>query len=122
MPRGPNRPWRARRDPVTDAHVLASVNAGLVDAARGFYTEMFYTGIADEDRAAEIRRSLFRCAKYLGYSLTASVETHATDGPWIVRFRAIDKKKAREWMIRTYGPDRANWPYNPRRRAAGEQP
>lgn len=121
MPRGPDRQWRARKDPVTDPHVLASVQAGLVDNTRGFYSELFYVGIETEQRAAEIRRSLFRSAKKLGYSLRAQTEL-MPDGSYRVRFHAIDKAKARAWMIRTYGPDRTKWPYNPRQRAPRSEP
>lgn len=113
MPRGPDRQWRRRKEPQTHQHVMASVKAGLTDTSRGFYTELFYTGIETEERAVEIRRALFRAAKNLEYSIRAEVES-LPSGKYQVRFRAIDKTKARAWMVKTYGPDRSKWPYNPR--------
>lgn len=120
MPRGPDRPWRRRKEPQTHAHVMASVQRGFSDTDRGFYTELVYTGIETEERASEVRRSLFRCAKGLGYSMRAEIET-AADGTFQVRYHAIDKTKARAWMVKTYGADRSKWPYNPRARVRKEQ-
>ena len=119
MPRGPDRPWRSRKDPQTHGHVMASVQRGFADPDRGFYTELVYTGIETEERATEIRRSLFRSAKGLGYSMRAEIEP--VPGGFQVRFHAVDKTKARAWMVKTYGADRSKWPYNPRARAPKEQ-
>jgi len=115
MPRGPERQWRAQKQPLTDQLVASSVQGGLVDPQRGFYAERVYKGIETEDRATELKRSLFRCAKRLGYSIHVVVETMPGQ-EFQIRFRAIDKRAARAWMVRTYGPDRTKWPYNPRAR------
>lgn len=119
MPRGPERQWRAQKQPLTHEHVMASVQGGMVDTAKGHYKELVYTGIETKERAAEIKRSLFRCGKRLGYSIKADVE-EAAGGGFQVRFKAIDKAKARAWMIKTYGADRSKWPYNPRYRQPKE--
>lgn len=115
MPRGPERQWRAKKQPLTDQLVMASVQRGVTDPTRGFYAELSYGGIETEERAIEIRRSLYRCAKRLGYSMSAHAEKLA-DGTYRVRFRAIDKAHARAYMVARYGPDRTKWPYNPRAR------
>lgn len=107
MPRGPERQWRRQQTPLTHDHIMASVNAG--------FAEMLYTGCETQERAQEIVRSLYRCAKRLGYSVTAKAEPGA-NGTFDVRFRTFDKTQARAYMIQRYGPDRQNWPYNPRMR------
>ena len=115
MPRGPERQWRAQKQPLTDHLIMSSVQGGLADPQRGFYAERIYQGIETEERAIEVRRSLFRCAKKLGYSIRAEIERMPTS-QFQIRFHAIDKRAARAWMVKTYGPDRSKWPYNPRAR------
>lgn len=112
MARGPGRQWKARKPPFTHEHVQLSVAEGLVDEERGFYAEKLYEGCETQERAEEIRRSLHRCAQHMGFSIRARVEK-AADGTWQVRYHAIDKAKARAWVLATYGPDRSKWPYNP---------
>lgn len=116
MPRGPERQWRARKQPLTDELIHASVNGGLVDRERGFYATRVYVGVETEERAVELKRSLYRCAKRLGFSVLVQVEKVPATGEYQLRYHAIDKAKARAWMLATYGPDRSKWPYNPRRR------
>lgn len=113
MPRGPERQWRRQQPPLTDAHIMASVQGGHV---QGFYREVLYTGIETHDRAVELRRSLYRCAKRLGYSMKADIETLSSEQgvTFQIRYRAIDKTVARAWVMKTYGTDRTRWPYNPR--------
>lgn len=120
MPRGPNRPWKAYKAPNTNEHIMASVAGGFADEERGFYRELLYTGCETQERAQEIKQSLFRCARRLGYSLTATIEA-GPGGTFDVRFRAIDKAKARAYMVARYGPDRQNWPYNPRARTPRQE-
>lgn len=114
MPRGPAPLWKQRKEPITDQYIIASVQGGR-DNTTGHYRELLYTGIEDKERADEIRRSLFRCARYLGYSMKAEIEK-AADGTFQIRFKAIDKDAARLWVIQRYGPDPASWPYDPRRK------
>ena len=80
---------------------------------QGHYAELVYTGCETRERAEEIKRSLYRCAKHLGVSMHAEVEQ--TAGGWQVRFKAIDKAAARAYILARYGTDRTRWPYNPRR-------
>ena len=87
-----------------------------MDPDTGFWPEIVYVGIADADRALEIKRGLFRSAKHLGVSMKADIEPGESGG-YQVRFRAISKKHARAHMVRTYGPDRSAWAYDPRARS-----
>lgn len=111
MPKGPPPQWKRRTEPILDAHVIASLNAGAMDE-RGHYPELIYAGIETPERALRIKRNLFNSAKHLGVSMTAEIE-EAGSG-YQVRYHAIDKSHARAHMIATYGPDRSNWAYDPR--------
>lgn len=106
MPKGPGRPWKARKQPVTDHYIQASVERGMNE--HGHYAELLVTDLADNAEALEIKRSLYRCGKYLGYSIHAEIEKLA-DG-YQVRFKAIDKAKARAYVLAKY-PN--GMPYNP---------
>lgn len=114
MPRGPAPGWRARKPPLLDAHILASVNAAEMNAENGFHGELLYTGCKTKERADEVKRALYRAAKRQGYSVTAKVEKHGAE--FQVRFTAINKEAARRFVVEKYGPDRTAWPYNPRKR------
>lgn len=115
MPKGPGSPMRPRKPPITDDLVKASV-AGGMHPDTGHYQELVYKGMSTHDRALEIKRSLYRCAKYLGYSMQAEIET-AADGTYQVRFRAIDKAKARAYIAAKYKNRLHELPYNPYARA-----
>lgn len=108
MPRGPAPNWSAKKPPYTHDHVQASVAGGL-NADTGHYTTLIYQGCETKERALEIKRSLYRCAKHLGYSMHAQIED-APGGGFQVRFKAIDKATARAYVRQKYG-DRM--PYNP---------
>jgi hypothetical protein len=110
MPKGPGSPLRPRKHPLTDEHIQASV-AGGMNTENGHYRELVYGGIEDPGRALEIKRSLFRCAKYLGYSMTAQVERNP-NGTYQVRFKAIDKVIARKYIAKKF-PNGEGLPYNP---------
>jgi hypothetical protein len=116
MPRGPAPQWKRRIEPVLDAHVLASVNAGPMNPENGHYAVLVYTGCQSMDRAQRIKRNLFNSAKILGYSMGAKIES-LPDGSYQVRFNAREKKYARAAVIAKYGPDRSKWPYDPRKKA-----
>lgn len=108
MPKGPARPWKARKEPVTDHFIMASVERGM-NPSTGHYGELIVNDLASREEAMEIKRSLFRCAKFLGFSMSAHVEQLAS-GSYQVRFRAIDKAMARAYVVKRYG---TNMPYNP---------
>jgi hypothetical protein len=116
MPRGKSAPWRVRKPPFLDSHILASVNAAPMNPETGHFGELVYTGCPTRERAAEVKRALFRAAKRLNYSVTADIE-RSSQG-FAVRFTAIDKQAARRYMVQKYGTDRNAYPYNPRKRAA----
>lgn len=110
MARAPIHAMRQRKAPILDHYVQASIEAGMND--QGHYGELVYAGIEDQLRAIEIRRALFRSAKHLGVSLKADVEAGAGDTHQ-VRFKAIDKAVARQFMAQTYRGREHEMPYNP---------
>lgn len=114
MPKGPGSPLRPRKHPLTDEQIQASV-AGGMNTETGFYAELVYGPIDEQPRALEIKRSLYRCAKYLGYSLKADIEQRP-DGKFQVRFCAIDKVTARKYIAKKH-PGGRGLPYNPYHRA-----
>lgn len=108
MPAGPGRPWKARKEPLTDHFIQASVERGM-NPGNGHYGELIVNELADQGEALEIKRSLYRCAFFLGFSMSARIERLA-DGSYQVRFKAIDKARARAYVLQKYGN---NLPYNP---------
>jgi hypothetical protein len=118
MPRGAAPEWRRRKEPLTDHLIKASVDAvnGIPDGETGRYGTLTYTGMDSKERAQEIRKSLFRCAKYLGFSMHAKPPAKQADGTYSIELTAISKKHAQAFVARTYGPDRSKWPYDPRRK------
>lgn len=125
MARGPAPGWKARKEPVLDDHIFASVTRaggiGKHHPQTGHYAELIIRGFADRDEAIEWQRALYRCALYLHRTGQAPVSMHAKverDGKsaWLIRFKAVDKTIARQHVLDRYGPDRSKWPYDPRRR------
>jgi hypothetical protein len=114
MPRGAGAPLRPRKGPLTDHLIQASVDGGMDDQT-GHFRELVYGGLDTHDRALEIKRSLYRCAKYLGYAMKAEIEG-AGQG-YQVRFKAIDKAKARAYIARLYKDRPHEMPYNPYQRS-----
>ena len=108
-----------------DHLVVAALN-------QGYGKILVYSGIETEERAHEIRRGVYRCAKHRGVSADAgrSVTTSSDDemgvrrqpdGTYILRYRVFDKRQARKRHIERHGTDRSAWPYNPRRPATAEE-
>lgn len=126
MPRGPAPAWRARKEPVLDSWILASVaqagGFGKHHPATGHYSTLVITGLASADEAAEYKRALHRCAFYLhrtgqaAISMSADRPARQPDGTYSISFRAVDKTYARQAVLARYGNDRSKWPYDPRRR------
>ncbi len=120
MPKGPPPVW-TRRDCRFD-HVVAAV------LKQGLDKTVTYAGIGDADRAADIRKGVFRCARHRGVSVSVSWmhsgrETTKSDnwppdrqpdGTYTLLLAAYSKARARKRHLATYGTDRANWPYDPR--------
>lgn len=127
MPRGPAPSWRARKEPVLDHWIWASVQRagglGKHHPTTGHYADLVITGLADRDEADEYKKALHRCAFYLHRTGAAPVSmstdrpARAVDGTYVIRFRVIDKTYAKAAMLARYGNDRSKWPYDPRRRA-----
>lgn len=127
MPRGPAPAWRARKQPVVDDWVLASVNEaggpGKHDPVTGHYARLVIRGLADRGEAEEWRRALYRCAHYLTRAGVADVGVSAVikraGSGYLIEYHAVDKTLARKHVMDKYGPDRSKWPYDPRRRGTG---
>lgn len=117
MPRGSVPEYRRRKEPILDDHLRMSVSKanGTPDPETGHYAELIYAGCATRERAKEIKQALFRAGRYVGVSVSATVEP-AGDGTYRVRFKAINKDHARKYVLEKYGSDRSKWAYDPRRR------
>ena len=116
MPRSATPEWKRRKEPILDHLLHASVAHvnGVYHPETGHYGELIYQGIDTRERAAEIKRALFRAGKHTGHSVSAKIEKSG-DG-YLIRFKAIDKNMARKYMLDHYGADRTRWPYSPFRR------
>lgn len=124
MPKGPPPAW-SRRDCRFDHLVVAGLN-------QGYGKVLVYSGIESEERAHDIRRGIYRCAKHRGVSADAGRRevagsddatgvSRVADGTFILRFRLFDKRAARKSHIERNGTDRQQWAYNPRRGATAEE-
>jgi hypothetical protein len=126
MPRGPAPQWRARKQPVADDWLLASVSQagghGQHDGETGFYADLVMRDLADRPEAEEWKRALHRSAVYLHKwglaDIGVSAKIERSGGGYIIRYRAVNKQHAQSYVVRTYGPDPARWPYWARGRAA----
>lgn len=116
MARGAAPLWKTKASHTIEMmpYVSASINQGGMDDATGRYTELVVTGVKTRDRAEVILRGLFNAARHHEVSMTARIET--IPGGYQVRFTAINKKHARAYILAKWGPDRSQWPYDPRRR------
>lgn len=117
MAAGPQRPWRAQKEPLLDGHIQASISRGK-DPVTLHFAELvedeLHPGQAmTAEHAAEFKQALYRAARRQGVALVTTIERRP-DGSHQVRFKAVDKSAARAYMIAKYGPDRTQWPYNPR--------
>lgn len=123
MGKGPPPNW-SRRDCRFDHLVLAAV-------AKGYGVVLKYTGIESWERADDVRRGVYRCAKHRGITAEAGpagravsgddMGIHKTGRTFEVRFRVHSKRSARKSHLERYGSDRSKWPYDPRRRATGAE-
>lgn len=123
MPKGPPPAW-SKRDCRFDHLVTAALD-------QGYGKILVYAGIETEERAHDIRRGIYRCAGHRGVSADAGRSAGASademgvraagDGTWTLQYRVFDKRQARRSHIERYGPDRQQWPYNPRRGATADE-
>jgi hypothetical protein len=125
MPKAPPPAWTSR-DCRFDYLVAAAAGAGAG-------AEVTMRGIETADRAADIRRGVYRCAGHRSISAWVKWQhsgewTSKTtmwppdkqpDGTYTLVYAVIGKRAARKRHLAVYGPDRAKWPYNPR---AGKSP
>lgn len=119
MGKGPPPQWN-RRDCRFDHLVAAAVQ-------KGYGRVLVYNGIDDYERAEDIRRGIYRCAKHRGLTADAGPAGRTVSGDdmgirkkgrtYEVWYRIWTKNQGRKRHLATYGPDRSQWPYDPRRRA-----
>lgn len=105
----------------------------LVVAAvgQGYGRELVMRGIETYERADEIRKGIYRCARHRNVSAEAGpsrvvtgadeMGIHKAGKTYMLRFKIHSKRDARRRHLATYGPDRANWPYDPRRKATSDE-
>jgi hypothetical protein len=137
-PDGRRRPGPPKRDdrfaPVIDL-MIASGRLGVPTLVPVRYTP-------DRETAAEVASSLYNAARYYcscsrrnctrrhpnipaegnpeggcpdgGRRVGARVDLVRHNGALRVQFTFFDKKEAMREVVAKYGPDPANWPYNPR--------
>lgn len=113
MAKGPAPRWNARKEPVLDAHLAASINnaGGKHNPETGWYATLHLTGMKNRDEAKEVVRALYRSARHLGVSLAQEI---VPDGNgYRVEFAAINKAHARAYVAKKYG---TKPPYNPHAR------
>jgi hypothetical protein len=124
VPKGPPPPWN-RRDCSFD-HLVA---AALI---RGPGRVLVYSGIEDLERAHAIRRGVYRCARHRGVTVDAGpsgrlvtepgdMGIRKTGSAYELRYRVWSKTSGRAQLLKTYGPDRSRWPYDPTRPATQDE-
>lgn len=121
MPKAPP-PERQRRDCRFDHLVAAALS-------RGYGVTLVLGGIEDEGRGHEVRRGIYRCARHRGVSAEAGPNRLVTgddmglraagDG-YALHFRVWSKSSGRARVLQTYGTERSNWAYDPRRAKTDE--
>lgn len=124
MAKGPPPDWR-RRNCQFDHLVGAAADAGYGQV-------LIYRGVETIERAQEIRRGIYRCARHREIAAEAGTAALASDdqvmgisrerdGTYTIRFRVWTKTQARKAHLARYGPDRSAWPYDPRRPATDDE-
>lgn len=126
MGKGPPPQWN-RRDCRFDHLVSAAM-------AKGYGRVLVYSGIETWDRAEDIRRGIYRCASHRGLTGDAGPAGRTVSGDpnevmgirktgrtYELRYRVWTKNSGRKRHLATYGPDRSQWPYDPRRRATADE-
>jgi hypothetical protein len=123
VPKGPPPAW-SRRDCSFDHLVQAAM-------AKGNGTELVYGGIETPERAHEIRRGIYRCAKHRGMTADAGpsgrlaedgqMGVYKTGSTYALHYRVWDKRSGRKAHLARRGTDRSAWPYDPRRPATSDE-
>lgn len=126
MPRGPAPQWRARKEPIADDWLLASVNEagghGQHHPETGFYAQLVMRGLADRAEAETWKQALHRSAVYLRRwkiaDIGVSAKIERSGSGYIIRYHAVNKAHAQNYVVTKYGPDPSKWPYWARGRTA----
>jgi hypothetical protein len=112
MPRGPAPAWTACAPHTLEAKPYIEAAARL-----GYDIELTWSGIPTRERAREMRKGLYNAAKLHRPAVSVASEIEpGSNGTWSIRFKVLDKKAARAYIVATYGPDRTQWPYNARQK------
>ena len=122
MPRSAAPNWRARKEPVLDEYIRASIRQadGKCHPDTGHYAPLVIQGLPTRDEAREVVRALHRSSYWLhkNTDLNCSVSAKPVknlDGSYRVDFFAINKDHTYRYMIEKYGPDPEKWPYSTNR-------
>jgi len=126
VPKGEPPGWRSR-DCSWDHLVVAAIRAGPGE-------ELIYYGIADEHRAYDIKKGIYRCGQHRKVSVKVSwpfngVMTSKSDhwppdrvnGKYQLTITMFTKPRGRKHVVDTLGTDRSKWHYNPRARQPKEE-
>jgi hypothetical protein len=77
--------------------------------------KLIYVGCESRERAAEVKKMLYRSAGHHKVSLH-TVIVKADDGSYQVHFSVFHKSYGRKYVLETYGADRSKFPYDPKAR------
>jgi hypothetical protein len=111
----PHSSFYRRTQPDVSHLVRASLDSvnGSPDSETGWYGTLHYTGCETRARAEEIRKALYRAARYFKVSMAVDPIVADPDGTFRLIYRAINKEHARAYVKAKYGKDPSNWPYRP---------
>ena len=122
MPKAPP-PGHTQRDCRFDHLVAAALT-------KGYGIVLVYSGIESLERGHEIRRGIYRCARHREVSADAGpsrlvdgddvMGLRAAGDDYELRFRLWSKSSGRARVLKSYGPDRSRWAYDPRRTKSQE--
>jgi len=104
----------------------------LVVAAlgQGFGRELVLSGLESFERADAVRKGIYRCARHRRVSAEAgparvvdqpAMGIRKTGRTYALHFKMHRKRDGRRHLLDHHGPDRASWPYDPRRPATGAE-
>jgi hypothetical protein len=99
IPRGAFPRGRPRTEPVLDHVIRMSIDRanGTHHPESGRYAEVVLNGMSSVDHAREIRRALYRSARYMKVSLDAKIE-RSPGGGHQIRFTVVNKEHAQAYI------------------------
>lgn len=122
MPKG--TPNTHRWDCSQDHLVMAALQ-------QGYGRELVLAGLESFERADQVRKGIYRCARHRRISAEAgparvvddpgAMGIHKNGRTYSLRFKVHRKRDGRRHLLEHHGPDRSRWPYDPRRPATGDE-